>query len=141
MDEIMCQRREDLEGLVLRARPGSEVLRSFGIGHDVGRAVHDEEGNLDLLHAVLDLPDRAEELPHLRKHEYQELLEGGRRVRAIEKEADSIYRQAISQLFSDSHPDFREMLRQKEALDDLEAAVDYCDNVADLLTNVAVKHG
>ena len=60
---------------------------------------------------------------------------------AIEKEADSIYRQAISQLFSDSHPDFREMLRQKEALDDLEAAVDYCDNVADLLTNVAVKHG
>lgn len=83
----------------------------------------------------------AEELPHLRKHEYQELLEGGRRVRAIEKEADSIYRQAISSLFSDSHPDFREMLRQKEALDDLEAAVDYCDNVADLLTNVAVKHG
>lgn len=83
----------------------------------------------------------AEEIPHLRKHEYQNLLEGGRRVRTLEKEADAIYRQAISQLFSESHPDFREMLRQKEALDDLEAAVDYCDNVADLLTNLAVKHG
>lgn len=83
----------------------------------------------------------ADEIPHLRKHEYQHLLEGGRRVRALEKEADTIYRNAISQLFSDSHPDFREMLRQKEALDDLEAAVDYCDNVADLLTNLAVKHG
>ncbi len=83
----------------------------------------------------------AEEVPHLRKHAYTSLLEGGRRVRAIEKEADSIYRQAISHLFSESHSDFREMLRQKEALDDLEAAVDYCDNVADLLTNLAVKHG
>ena len=62
-------------------------------------------------------------------------------MRALEKEADSIYRQAISQLFSDSHPDFRDLLKQKEALDDLEAAVDYCDNVADLLANLAVKHG
>jgi predicted phosphate transport protein (TIGR00153 family) len=83
----------------------------------------------------------AEEVPRLRKHEYQLLIDGGRKVRVIEKEADAIYRQAISDLFSASHPDFRELLRQKEALDDLEAAVDYCDNVADLLANLAVKHG
>lgn len=83
----------------------------------------------------------AETVPLLRTHEYHNLLEGGRKVRALEKEADAIYRQAISQLFSESHPDFRELLRQKEALDDLEAAVDYCDNVADLLANLAVKHG
>lgn len=80
-------------------------------------------------------------VPALRKHQYTELLEGGRKVRALEKEADSIYRQAISTLFAESHPDFRELLKQKEALDDLEAAVDYCDNVADLLANVAVKNG
>ena len=83
----------------------------------------------------------SETVPLLRTHEYHNLLEGGRQVRAFEKEADTIYRQAISQLFSDSSPDFRDLLRQKEALDDLEAAVDYCDNVADLLSNLAVKHG
>lgn len=83
----------------------------------------------------------AETVPLLRSHEYSNLLDGGRKVRAIEKEADSIYREAISQLFADQHPDFRDLLRQKEALDDLEAAVDYCDNVADLLSNLAVKHG
>lgn len=80
-------------------------------------------------------------VPCLRKHDYQDLLDSGRKVRGLEKEADSIYRQAISALFSESHPDFRELLKQKEALDDLEAAVDYCDNVADLLANMAVKHG
>ncbi len=83
----------------------------------------------------------SEAVPRLRRHDYVELLDAGRKVRALEKEADTIYRQAISSLFSDSHPDFRELLRQKEALDDLEAAVDYCDNVADLLSNLAVKHG
>jgi uncharacterized protein len=80
-------------------------------------------------------------VPCLRNHQFAELLDNGRKVRALEKEADTIYRQAISSLFSESHPDFRELLKQKEALDDLEAAVDYCDNVADLLSNLAVKHG
>lgn len=80
-------------------------------------------------------------VPHLRKHEFDQLIGGGRKVRAIEKEADTLYRDAISKLFSESHPDFRELLKQKEALDHLENAVDHCDNVADLLANLAVKHG
>jgi predicted phosphate transport protein (TIGR00153 family) len=80
-------------------------------------------------------------VPLLRTHEYQVLLEEGRKLRSLEKEADTIYRQAISRLFSESHSDFRDLLRQKEALDDLEAAVDYCDDVGDLLANLAVKHG
>ena len=80
-------------------------------------------------------------VPHLRKHRYAALIGGGREIRQIEKEADTIYRAAISALFRESHGDFRKLLSQKEALDDLERAVDHCDNVADLLSNLAVKHG
>ena len=80
-------------------------------------------------------------LPRLRKKEFAELLEEGRRVRALEKEADTVYRSAISALFRTDQIDFRDLLKQKEALDDLERAVDQCDNVADLLSNLAVKHG
>jgi uncharacterized protein Yka (UPF0111/DUF47 family) len=80
-------------------------------------------------------------VPHLRKHRYAALIDEGRLVRQVEKEADTIYRAAISSLFRESHPDFRKLLSQKEALDDLEHAVDHCDNVADLLANLAVKHG
>lgn len=83
----------------------------------------------------------AASVPHLRKHHFEDLLTSGRKVRAIEKEADTIYRSAISALFAEKNGDFRELLKQKEALDHLEAAVDYCDNVADLLANLAVKHG
>lgn len=83
----------------------------------------------------------AEAVPRLRRHEFEQLIEDCRKVRAIEKEADVIYRQAISELFSTPTIDARELLKQKEALDDLENSVDQCDNVADLLANLAVKHG
>jgi uncharacterized protein len=80
-------------------------------------------------------------VPKLRTHEYDTLLEGSRKVRALEKEADTVYRGEVSRLFTSSEVDAKELLRQKEVLDDLERAVDYCDNVADLLSNLAVKHG
>jgi uncharacterized protein len=80
-------------------------------------------------------------VPHLRRHEYDKLLEETHKVRAVEKEADVVYRDGIHQLFSIASIDARELLKQKEALDHLEQAVDHCDNVADLLANLAVKHG
>jgi uncharacterized protein Yka (UPF0111/DUF47 family) len=80
-------------------------------------------------------------VPNLRMHRYAALLDSTRRVRQIEKDADAIYRAAIGALFREEHPDFRRLLSQREALDDLENAVDHCDNVADLLTNLAIKHG
>jgi uncharacterized protein Yka (UPF0111/DUF47 family) len=83
----------------------------------------------------------AEAVPRLRKHEYEALIEDCRKVRAIEKEADVIYRNAIAELFARPSIDARDLIKQKEALDDLENAVDHCDDVADLLANLAVKHG
>jgi uncharacterized protein Yka (UPF0111/DUF47 family) len=77
----------------------------------------------------------------LRTHEYDKLMDHARAIRQLEKNADAIYRADISRLFSAEQVDVRDLLKQKEALDDLENAVDHCDNVADLLSNLAVKHG
>jgi predicted phosphate transport protein (TIGR00153 family) len=82
-----------------------------------------------------------EAVPHLRTHKFGDLIDGGRKVRDLEKAGDTVYRNAISDLFKAPSIDFRDLLKQKEALDHLENAVDHCDNVADLLANMAVKHG
>ncbi|MFN0063319.1 MAG: DUF47 domain-containing protein [Myxococcaceae bacterium] len=82
-----------------------------------------------------------EAVPYLRTKQFSALLEVGRRVRTLEKEADTIYRSAISALFRKEQIDFRQLLKEKEALDDVERAVDHCDTVTDLLSNLAVKHG
>jgi uncharacterized protein Yka (UPF0111/DUF47 family) len=81
-----------------------------------------------------------DDLPALRRHDYQALIECGRKLRAIEKEADKVYREAVSKLFK-TETDARVILREKEVLEDLESAVDHCEHVGHLLVNLAVKHG
>ena len=75
------------------------------------------------------------------KHAFAELIESGRKLRELEKRADQIYRRTISELFADEAVDAKELLRQKEVLEDIERAIDHCDGVADVLANLAVKHG
>lgn len=80
-------------------------------------------------------------IPLLRKHAYADIIEGSRKIRRLEKEADRVFRDAISALFADPTVDAKTILREKEVLEDLESAVDHCDHVANILTNLAVKHG
>ncbi len=80
-------------------------------------------------------------MPKLRAHQYAELLDAVRTMRLYEKEADVIFRDAISALFHDEGVDARRILREKDILEDLENAVDQCELVAETLANLAVKHG
>lgn len=86
-----------------------------------------------------------EAMPKLRKHQYREIVEVARELRKIEKEADVIYREALSSLFKEpvdeSAQSARVLIREKTVLDDLENAIDQCDAIADTLANLAVKHG
>ena len=81
------------------------------------------------------------ELPALRTHEYTRLIAAGRVIKQHEKEGDRIFRNAVSELFHDPEIDAKELLRQKEVLEDLELAIDRCETVSERLKNLAVKHG
>jgi len=81
------------------------------------------------------------ELPALRTHEYTRLIAAGRVIKQHEKDGDRIFRNAVSQLFHDPTIDAKELLRQKEVLEDLELAIDKCETVSERLKNLAVKHG
>jgi predicted phosphate transport protein (TIGR00153 family) len=91
-----------------------------------------------------------EAMPKLRKHEYKEIVDVARELRKIEKEADVVYREAVSALFRldrtsgpfrEGAGDARILIREKTVLEDLENAIDQCDAIADTLANLAVKHG
>jgi uncharacterized protein Yka (UPF0111/DUF47 family) len=86
-----------------------------------------------------------EAMPKLRRHEYHDMLETARELRKIEKEADVVYREAVSALFKagGTNPgiDARVLIREKSVLEDLENAIDQCDSIADTMTNLAVKNG
>ena len=61
-------------------------------------------------------------------------------INRLEDEADRIYRRALSDLFA-TQSDAIALLKEKEIYEYLEVAIDRCEDVADLLENVAVKNG
>lgn len=68
------------------------------------------------------------------------VLERSIEINRLENEADRIHKQAIGQLF-DEEKDPIAVIKWKEILDILEEATDACEDVANLLENVVVKHG
>jgi len=68
------------------------------------------------------------------------VLERAVEINRLENEADRIHQKAVGQLF-DEERDPIVVMKWKEILDLLENATDRCEDVANLLENVVVKHG
>ena len=61
-------------------------------------------------------------------------------INRIENEADRVYKDALGRLFEEER-DPIQVIKWKEILALLEGATDRCEDVANLLENVVVKHG
>jgi hypothetical protein len=83
----------------------------------------------------------AETLPALRKLDFDSIRENRRALKVLEKEGDATYRAAMKGLFADASLDARSLIREKEVVEILEDAIDTCEDVAEFLANLAVKHG
>jgi uncharacterized protein len=67
------------------------------------------------------------------------VMEHTRRVKTLEEEGDRVFDAALGELFAGS-PDPLDVLRRKSLYDKLEDAIDECDDVANVLESIAVKH-
>jgi predicted phosphate transport protein (TIGR00153 family) len=61
-------------------------------------------------------------------------------INRLENEADRVHQQAVSRLFEDESDPIL-VMKWKETLDFLENATDRCEDVANVLEGVMVKHG
>jgi predicted phosphate transport protein (TIGR00153 family) len=69
-----------------------------------------------------------------------EVLERTVEINRLENEADRLHKTAVGQLFEDEQNAIA-VMKWKEILDLLEDATDRCEDVANLLENIVVKHG
>jgi predicted phosphate transport protein (TIGR00153 family) len=72
--------------------------------------------------------------------QHKGLLAHAVEINRLENEADRVHQQAVSRLFEDER-DPLIVIKWKETLDFLEAATDRCEDVANVLEGVMVKHG
>ncbi len=68
-----------------------------------------------------------------------EVHKAARRVKELEEKADAIYSDAIEALFA-GKPDALVVIKWKEILDNLEHAVDECEDVANVLESISLKN-
>jgi uncharacterized protein Yka (UPF0111/DUF47 family) len=60
-------------------------------------------------------------------------------INRLENVADEVYRSAMSELF-DNSTDIAEVIKWREIYDHMESATDRCEDVANVLEGVVLKH-
>jgi uncharacterized protein len=132
--------REDLQRLSKRTDDILDLTNATGkacVTFGVEKPTHAMRLLISKLVESTDLINQA--MPKLRQHAYPEAIRISARVSISEKDGDVVYRDALSTLFRDPNIDAKTILREREVLDDLEKAINRCEQVADLITTVAVK--
>ena len=68
------------------------------------------------------------------------VLEACIAVKRMEEEGDSVYHEWMGKLFA-APPDPVELIKWKELYDTLEKTLDYCEDAANVLESISIKHG
>jgi len=79
-------------------------------------------------------------MPQLRhRAELRQILSRCVEINRLENMADRVFRAAMAELFDDS-TDIAQIIKWREIYEHMEAATDRCEDVADVLEGVALKH-
>jgi hypothetical protein len=70
--------------------------------------------------------------------EAKQIREFCREIHTLENEGDRLLRKATAELFTKKDP--IEIIKMKELYDDMEAAIDRCEDVADVIGDILVKY-
>ena len=80
-------------------------------------------------------------LPQLRRRAHlKQVLERCVEINRLENMADRVFRSAVGELFDDS-TDIAYVIKWREIYEHMESATDRCEDVANVLEGVALKHG
>ena len=129
--------REDIYRLAIRVDDVMDYLEAASdltVLYRVGEFPAGVAEQVALLCQSAELTARA--MPGLR--DLQGLTEFWRRVNEIEDAADGVYRGLLAELFNGGY-DTLTVLKLKEIVDQLEAAADSFEHVADIVRSIAVK--
>jgi predicted phosphate transport protein (TIGR00153 family) len=90
-----------------------------------------------ILQAVIDLDKAIRELKNLKNK--RAIADSCVRINNIENQADYVFDKAVGELF-DYEKDAVKLIKYKEVLSALETATDMCEDAANVLESILVKH-
>ena len=95
----------------------------------------------DLSHIIVQAATEVEQsLPQLRhRAKLKQILDRCVEINRLENCADEVFRSAMAELFTNT-TDITEIIKWREIFEYMESATDRCEDVADVLEGVALKH-
>lgn len=130
--------REDIHALATSLDDVMDGIDAAAAVIKLYRIIHIRPGARRLAEIIADSVDLIHEA-FIALAQHDGVLELAARVNQLEHEADRAHQDAIVSLF-DEEQDAITLIKWKEILDILEAATDRCEDVANLLESVVVKH-
>jgi predicted phosphate transport protein (TIGR00153 family) len=128
---LLANTMDDVTDLIHEA---ADVMVIYKVARPTGRAK--ELAGILLLAA----DEVARAVPHLRrKNELKKVPEHCIELHRLENLSDTAYRAALGELFEDSQ-DMGHIIKWREVYEHLESATDKCEDVANVLEGVALKH-
>jgi predicted phosphate transport protein (TIGR00153 family) len=131
---------------------------------DIALLAHTMDDIIDFIHSAADAmfiykidkpTDRAKELADIivqgaeavseaveklrRRSELKNIMEKCVEINRLENMADRVYRAAMAELFEDTS-DIAQLIKWREIYEHMESATDRCEDVANVLEGVALKH-
>jgi predicted phosphate transport protein (TIGR00153 family) len=93
----------------------------------------------EMAEVILEAGDAVREaMDHIERAELRDVLPITVRINSLENQADQIFRTAMRELFRE--PDVRDIIKWREVYDELEAATDSVEDVANVMEGVVLKY-
>jgi predicted phosphate transport protein (TIGR00153 family) len=96
----------------------------------------------ELADIIVDAAQEVEKAVTLLKNrsDLKKVMEHCVELNRLENRADKVYRAALGELFNDSKEDTASIIKWREIYEHMESATDRCEDVANVLEGVALKH-
>jgi uncharacterized protein len=130
--------REDIHALTAGL---DDVLDYIEAAADM-LVLHNVESPTEAVRKQCDVLVRACEAVHEcveRLETFKDLEPYWTQIHVIEKEGDKIFRQTVADLFA-GHYKAMDVLKWKEIYDEVEAAIDQCEKIADTIESIVLKN-
>jgi len=133
--------REDMATLAERMDDVTDLIHASADAMYIYKIKEPTERSKELANIIVQAAKEvAKAVPSLRqKSEMKKVLESCVELNRLENKADKAYRSALGELFEDSK-DITHIIKWREIYEHMESATDRCEDVANVLEGVALKH-
>jgi predicted phosphate transport protein (TIGR00153 family) len=133
--------REDIAALAHTLDDVVDFIHDTAMAMHMYKVTYPSQYAKEMANIIVDEAIEVEKALYLIQHraKLKQVLEHCVEINRLENVADSIFRRAMAQLFEDTI-DIAEVIKWREIYKHMESATDRCEDVANVLEGIALKH-